>query len=100
MFLRLPLEEILVRWVNQHYYENVIYQLNELQDLSTLLKLPREDILVRWVNYQLVKSSCDRRLSNFSADLKDSEIYTHLMARICPVCMYYTYVCIYILRPN
>ena len=40
--------------------------------------------LSRWVNYHLAKSSSARRLASFSADLKDSEIYTHLMARICP----------------
>jgi hypothetical protein len=75
---------LLLQRVSLKHHPELAVLLQGDEDLSALLKLPREDILVRWVNYQLVKSSCDRRLSNFSADLKDSEIYTHLMARICP----------------
>ncbi len=38
----------------------------------------------RWVNYHLKAAGCARELTNFGADIKDSEIYTYLMAQICP----------------
>lgn len=36
-------------------------------------------MLVKWVNYHLAKSGTTRRLNNISSDVKDSEIYVHLM---------------------
>jgi len=56
----------------------------EGEDPSVLLKLSPEQLLLRWVNYQLEQAGCDRRITNFKDDVKDSEIYTNLIAQIAP----------------
>jgi hypothetical protein len=44
-----------------------------------------EEILIRWVNYHLEKHpNFDRRVSNFSTDIKDSECYTVLLYQLSP----------------
>ena len=45
-----------------------------------------EEILVNWVNYQLKSISyrtCDL-MQNFSIDLKDGQIYVHLLSHLAP----------------
>lgn len=54
------------------------------EEMSDLLRLSPENILIRWVNYQLEKSGTDRRINNFTSDIKDSEVYTHLLKQIAP----------------
>lgn len=49
-----------------------------------MLKLSPEAILLRWVNYQLEKAGVNRKINNFTGDIKDSEIYTHLLNQIAP----------------
>ncbi|KAH9419181.1 Plastin-3 [Dermatophagoides pteronyssinus] len=58
--------------------------LNDNEEMGDLLKLSPEEILIRWVNYQLEKANVDRRISNFTNDIKDSEVYTHLLHQIAP----------------
>jgi len=58
--------------------------LRDGEDINELLKLSPEEILLRWVNYQLDKAGCSRTINNFSEDIKDSEIYTELIAQIAP----------------
>lgn len=58
--------------------------LNDNEEMADLLKLSPEEILIRWVNYQLEKANVDRRISNFTNDIKDSEVYTHLLYQIAP----------------
>jgi len=48
------------------------------------MKLSPEQILIRWVNYHLAKSPCGRKISNFTADIKDSVAYIHLLTQIAP----------------
>jgi len=48
------------------------------------MKLSPEDILIRWVNYHLSRSNCDRRITNFTTDIKDSIAYVHLLHQIAP----------------
>jgi len=62
----------------------LINLLREGEDLTELMKLSPEEILLRWVNYQLEKAGSSRRIKNFSEDIKDSEIYTDLLAQIAP----------------
>jgi len=62
----------------------LIALLQDGETIEDLLKLSPEQLLTRWVNYQLDKAGVDRRLSNFSKDIKDSEVYTHLMHQIAP----------------
>jgi hypothetical protein len=54
------------------------------ETIEDLLKLPAEQILLRWVNYQLRAAGSNRRISNFSNDIKDSEAYTILLKQIAP----------------
>jgi len=62
----------------------LIALLQDGETIEDLLKLSPEQLLTRWVNYQLDKAGVDRKLSNFSKDIKDSEVYTHLMHQIAP----------------
>jgi plastin-1 len=54
------------------------------EDINDLLKLPPEQILLRWLNYHLKNAGSDRRVSNFSSDIKDSVVYTIVMNRLVP----------------
>lgn len=58
--------------------------LRDGEELSELMKLSPEQLLLRWVNYQLEKAGSERRANNFSGDIKDSEIYTELLAQVAP----------------
>ncbi|CEF64966.1 Fimbrin [Strongyloides ratti] len=58
--------------------------LNEGENTDDLRKLSKEDILMRWVNYHLKKAGCNRQLKNFTSDVVDSEIYTHLLQQVAP----------------
>merc|ERR1712172_43566 len=58
--------------------------LRDGEEVSELMKLSPEQLLLRWVNYQLEKAGSDRRANNFSGDIKDSEIYTELLAQVAP----------------
>ncbi|CAG0883064.1 unnamed protein product [Darwinula stevensoni] len=54
------------------------------EQLDDMMKLSPEAILIRWVNHQLERAGVDRRLHNFTSDVKDSEIYSHLLKQIAP----------------
>jgi len=54
------------------------------ETIEDLLKLPIEQILLRWVNYPLKNAGHNRRVANFTTDIKDSENYTVLLAQIAP----------------
>jgi plastin-1 len=56
--------------------------LDEDESLEQFLRLPPEQILLRWVNYHLAAAKWQRRVSNFSADVRDGENYTVLLAQI------------------
>ena len=58
--------------------------LKDGESVDEFLKLSPEQILLRWVNFQLERAGCDKRLNNFSGDIKDSEAYAHLLAQIAP----------------
>jgi len=44
--------------------------LEEGETMQDLMKLPAEKILLRWFNYHLAKSGSERRVKNFSGDIK------------------------------
>lgn len=54
------------------------------EEMADLLKLSPESILIRWVNFQLEKAGVNRRITNFTNDIKDSEVYTYLLHQIAP----------------
>ena len=58
--------------------------LGDGESIEDLLKMGPEQILLRWVNYQLEKAGCTERVKNFSEDIKDSKVYTNLLAQVAP----------------
>jgi len=48
------------------------------------MMLSPEQILIRWVNYHLKRAGCQRQISNFTSDIKDSFAYVHLLHQIAP----------------
>jgi len=54
------------------------------ETIEDLMKLSPEQLLLRWVNYHLEAAGSPRRMTNFTTDVKDSEIYTELIAQIAP----------------
>jgi len=48
------------------------------------MKLGAEQILLRWMNYHLKAAGSNKRVNNFSGDIKDSEAYTIVMNQIAP----------------
>ncbi|CAG0917700.1 unnamed protein product, partial [Notodromas monacha] len=59
--------------------------LTDGEKLDELLKLSPEQILMRWVNYHLDRAGTNRRLNNFTNDVRDSEIYSYLLHQIAPL---------------
>ncbi|KAI9791151.1 MAG: Fimbrin, actin-bundling protein [Candelina submexicana] len=58
--------------------------LEEDETLEQFLRLPPEQILLRWFNYHLKAAKWERRVSNFSNDVKDGENYTILLNQLSP----------------
>lgn len=56
----------------------------DIDELGDLMKLSPENILLRWVNHHLNNAGVSRRIHNFTKDISDSEIYTHLLFQIAP----------------
>lgn len=54
------------------------------EDLSAFLNMPPEQLLMRWVNYHLEHAGSPRKISNFSEDVADSEVYATLLHQISP----------------
>jgi len=54
------------------------------EDISVLLKLSPEQLLLRWFNYHLKNAGSQKRVANFSGDIKDSEAYTILLHQLAP----------------
>ncbi|XP_067848655.1 plastin-2-like [Heptranchias perlo] len=63
--------------------EALIALLREGEDLEDLMKLSPEELLLRWANYHLEGAGCEK-VNNFSADIKDSKAYFHLLKQIAP----------------
>ncbi|GFS03851.1 plastin-2-like [Elysia marginata] len=70
--------------INLAHHPGLIHLLEEGETLEDLQKLSPEAILLRWVNYHLRNAGQDRRINNFSEDIKDSEVYTYLLHQISP----------------
>ncbi|PRT53063.1 Fimbrin [Wickerhamiella sorbophila] len=56
--------------------------LEEDETLEQFLRLPPEQILLRWFNYHLKAAGWDRRVNNFSSDVRDGENYTVLLNQL------------------
>ncbi|ERE65878.1 plastin-3 [Cricetulus griseus] len=53
------------------------------ETLEELMKLSPEELLLRWANFHLENSGW-QKINNFSADIKDSKAYFHLLNQIAP----------------
>ncbi|KAF7594275.1 hypothetical protein BBP40_009675 [Aspergillus hancockii] len=58
--------------------------LEEDETLEQFLRLPPEQILLRWFNYHLKNAKWNKRVTNFSTDVKDGENYTVLLSQLAP----------------
>lgn len=65
-------------------HPEIVLLLEPGEELLAFMKLPPEDILMRWVNYHLNKANSSRRMTNFSGDIKDCEIYSILTNQLSP----------------
>ncbi|KAG5450450.1 Plastin-3 [Clonorchis sinensis] len=54
------------------------------ETISEFAKLSPEDILIRWVNYHLKGTESDARMHNFTADIRNCEVYAYLVEKIAP----------------
>jgi len=70
--------------VNLKLHPELYRLLEEGETLEDLMGLGAEQILLRWFNYHLREAGSDRRVNNFSGDIKDSEAYTILLNQIAP----------------
>ncbi|XP_075395395.1 plastin-3 [Tenrec ecaudatus] len=57
--------------------------LRDGETLEELMKLSPEELLLRWANFHLENSGW-QKINNFSADIKDSRAYFHLLNQIAP----------------
>lgn len=46
--------------------------------------MPPEQMLLKWFNFHLANAGCSRTVSNWSGDLKDSELYAVLLSQLEP----------------
>ncbi|KAF1979691.1 hypothetical protein BU23DRAFT_523108 [Bimuria novae-zelandiae CBS 107.79] len=58
--------------------------LEDDETLEQFLRLPPEQILLRWFNYHLKNAKWNRKVTNFSTDVKDGENYTVLLNQLKP----------------
>lgn len=65
-------------------HPELIRLLEDGEELSDLMKLTPEQLLLRWFNYHLKNAGSDKRIKNFSSDVKDSTAYTILLNQIAP----------------
>ncbi|CAJ0579888.1 unnamed protein product, partial [Mesorhabditis spiculigera] len=70
--------------IDLHHVPGLFRLMREGETLDDLRRLTPEEILMRWVNYHLERAGIQRRMTNFQGDIKDSEIYTHLLHQIAP----------------
>jgi len=70
--------------INLKNHPYLVRLLEPGETLEDLMKLSPEQILLRWFNYHLKNSGSNRRVNNFSSDIKDSECYTILFNQLAP----------------
>jgi len=68
--------------INLKEHNYLVRLLEGDETIESFMKLAPEKILMRWVNFMLKDTACTKRVKNFSSDIKDSYVYTHLLNRI------------------
>jgi len=76
------LKQSILATINLKDHPYLVVLLKEGEDINDFKNLPPEDILLRWINYHLEKAGHDRRVKNYSEDLKDGINYTVLMSQL------------------
>ncbi|KAJ3099745.1 hypothetical protein HDU97_002771 [Phlyctochytrium planicorne] len=66
------------------FHPEIVRLLEQGETLEEFLKLPAEQILLRWFNYHLKKAGWNRKVNNFTGDVKDGENYTVLLNQLAP----------------
>lgn len=70
--------------ISLQFHPELTRLLENGETLEEFLQLPPDAILLRWFNFQLQKSGCSRRVTNFGEDLVDSECYLRLLNILVP----------------
>jgi len=70
--------------INLKDHPELMRLLEEGETLQDFMALSPEKILLRWMNYHLREAGSNKRIKNFSGDVKDSEAYTIVLNRINP----------------
>merc|ERR1719219_2471159 len=70
--------------LNLKAHPELLRLLREGESMEDFMKLKPEDILKRWLNYHLESAGSDKRVNNFSSDVKNSEAYAIVMEEIAP----------------
>jgi hypothetical protein len=73
---------VVMRNIQLKQHPELIRLLNPGEQLSDLLKLSPEQLLLRWFNYHLKAANYEKKINNFSGDVKDSEKYTVLLHQL------------------
>ena len=73
---------VVMRNIQLKQHPELIRLLNQGEQLSDLLKLSPEQLLLRWFNYHLKAANYEKKINNFSGDVKDSEKYTILLNQL------------------
>jgi plastin-1 len=68
--------------INLKNHPYLIRLKHEDEELADLLKLPAEELLLRWFNYHLKNAGHNRKVNNFSGDIKDGINYTVLLNQL------------------
>ncbi|ONM32225.1 Fimbrin-2 [Zea mays] len=72
--------------VNLKSTPQLVELVEDSKEMEELMSLSPEKILLRWMNFQLKKAGFQKRVTNFSSDIKDSEAYACLLNVLAPEC--------------
>lgn len=64
-----------------------IYLFNLLQDVEELMSLPPEKMLLRWMNFHLKRAGYKKTITNFSSDVRVSNIPLKITGTVLFMCL-------------
>lgn len=74
----------LLGMISVQHHSELIDLVEPGEAVDNLRLLSPEDLLLRWVNFHLETAGNTHRMTNFSSDIVDSEIYSTLLQQIAP----------------
>ncbi|EGR28526.1 hypothetical protein IMG5_173430, partial [Ichthyophthirius multifiliis] len=69
----------LKKYVNDPYLKKLK---KEGESIEEFQKIPEEKLLLRWVNYHIQKSEKEKKITNFSTDFENGNVYLKLLDEI------------------